>query len=413
MAFTTLSGATLTTLSGILKEYYLPPVIEQINNDVLLLQRLDTSTQEIFGKYVVVPVHTGRTGSIGARAEGAPLPDAGNQSYTNAHYDLTGLYGTVRATGLSMVKTSSDAGSFLQSLKSELDFIRNDLRKDLARQIYGTGDGVITTCGTTTASATVVLSGTGFNEAINKGQLYVGMIVDIGVVANQQSIAQGRSITAITPATPSITISGAVVTTSNANFVFRAGAVGQTVTAEINGLQNAVPTAANTFGTIDATQAANAFWDVLRDTASANLSMDKLMQAFNRVRQAGGQTSLVITSLGVQRGYFDLFTQTTKFTDPLNLAGGFEALTFMGKPVVADIDAPYGKVYLLDERYLKVFSNDDWHFLDEDGQTLHRNLGYDAYEATLARYMQFGLTRRNVQFVMTAVLVGGAADPGF
>jgi hypothetical protein len=413
VAFTTLSGATLTTLSGILKEYYLPPVIEQINNDVLLLQRLDTSTQEIFGKYVVVPVHTGRTGSIGARAEGAPLPDAGNQSYTNAHYDLTGLYGTVRATGLSMVKTSSDAGSFLQSLKSELDFIRNDLRKDLARQIYGTGDGVITTCGTTTASAVVVLSGTGFNEAINKGQLYVGMLVDIGVVANQQSIAQGRSITAITPATPSITISGAVVTTSSSNFVFRAGAVGQTVTAEINGLQNAVPTAANVFGTIDATVAAGAFWDVLRDTTSANLSMDKLMQAFNRVRQAGGQTSLVITSLGVQRGYFDLFTQTTKFTDPLNLAGGFEALTFMGKPVVADIDAPYGKVYLLDERYLKVFSNDDWHFLDEDGQTLHRNLGYDAYEATLARYMQFGLTRRNVQFVMTAVQVNSAADPGF
>jgi len=92
--------------------------------------------------------------------------------------------------------------------------------------------------------------------------------------------------------------------------------------------------------------------------------------------------------------------------------GGFETLTFMNKPLVADIDAPYSNIYLIDERYAKIFSPGDFGFLDEDGQTLHRNLGYDAYEAVLARYLQFGLTRRNVQMVLSGVTVNAGTDVG-
>jgi len=157
MAFTTLNGATLTSLDKLLKEWYLPPVIESLNNDVLLLQRLDVNNEQLQGRRAVVPIHTTRAAGVGARAEGAPLPDAGSQVYANAYFDLTAEYGTVRVTGLSIVKTASDAGAFLQALKSELDLKRNDLRKDLARQLYGDGTGAICACGTTTASAVVVL----------------------------------------------------------------------------------------------------------------------------------------------------------------------------------------------------------------------------------------------------------------
>jgi len=134
-------------------------------------------------------------------------------------------------------------------------------------------------------------------EAINKGYFYVGQIVDIGTVANQQSIAATRTITAVTPATPSITISGATVTTTTAQFVFVAGATGQTISAEINGIRNAIPVTQNTtFGGIDATAAANVFWDNLRTAVGGAITMDVLMKAFNTVRQQGGQTSLLITS---------------------------------------------------------------------------------------------------------------------
>jgi hypothetical protein len=35
-------GATLVTLSNILKEYYMGPVVEQLNKEVLLLSRLES-----------------------------------------------------------------------------------------------------------------------------------------------------------------------------------------------------------------------------------------------------------------------------------------------------------------------------------------------------------------------------------
>ena len=51
-----------------------------------------------------------------------------------------------------MAKSKSDAGSFLQILRAELDGIRADLGKDLARQTYGYGDGVIATGTPTTTT---------------------------------------------------------------------------------------------------------------------------------------------------------------------------------------------------------------------------------------------------------------------
>jgi hypothetical protein len=73
----------------------------------------------------------------------------------------------------------------------------------------------------------------------------------------------------------------------------------------------------------------------------------------------------------------------------------------MGKPIIADVDAPYNRVFLVDERFLKVFSNRDWHFLDEDNSTLKWDTNYDAWKAVLARYMNLGVTRRNTMGVIT------------
>ena len=394
------TGATLTTLTNILKEYYLPPVVEQLNNEVLLLQRLEARDQELFGKAAFVPVHTGRSSGVGARGENVQLPDAGNQTYARAQYDLKYLYGRVRVTGPSMAKTQDEAGAFLQSLKAELDGIRNDLKKDTSRQVYGTGDGIIATCGSSGPSTTVTLASA---EAIRKGQLYVNQIVDIGTIANPQVITAATTISAVNIGTPSITV-GASVTVTGANFIFRAGSSTASATYEMSGLQQMVSTAANTFGGIDSTAAGNQYWDNLRDTSGGVLAnLDKLMQGWNQVRIAGGEVSVVITSFGLQRTIFNILQSQVRYTEPMKLAGGFSALTFMDQPIVADLDAPFGNLFFLDERFIKVFSNRDWHFLDEDGTILKWTVGYDMWEAVLARYMNLGATRRNVLFRMSGL----------
>jgi hypothetical protein len=403
-----MAGATITTLNNILKEFYLPPVVEQLNNEVLLLSRLEARSQELYGKAAFVPVHTSRSGGVGARAELGTLPTAGNQSYDRAQYDLKYLYGVVQVSGPSMAKTASEAGAFLKSLQSELDGIRNDLKKDTARQIYGTGDGVIATVGTGSTGTVVVLT---TDEAIRKGQFYVGMLVDIGTVANPVSRATAQAITAVTLATPSITVA-ASGTPVNGEFVFRSGAnAASSVTNEILGLQAIIATGtgstlgqfASTFvGGIDSTGAGKDYWQA-KQQSLATLNLDNMQKAWGAVRVAGGETSLMVGSFGVQRQYYGLLQSQVRFNEPMKLASGFQSLDFMGKELVADVDAPYGKLYFIDERFIKVFSNRDWHFLDEDGLVLKWVSNLDAWQSVLARYMNLGVSRRNTMLVGTGI----------
>jgi hypothetical protein len=394
-----MAGTSITILANVLKEFYLPPVVEQLNNEVLLLQRLEARDQEIFGKAAFVPVHTGRSSGIGARGEYVQLPDAGAQAYDRAQYDLKYLYGVVRVSGPSMAKTASEAGAFLQALKSELDGIRNDLRKDVARQVYADGTGAVALTAANAAVNTLTLQASGA-EAINKGQLYVGMVVDIGPAATPTSDATQRNITAVNAATPSITVDGAAVTTANGDGVGRFGSrAAASVSYEIDGLSKLISTAANTVGGINA--ATSTYWDNIRDTAGTAITQDRLMQGFNKVRIAGGEVSAIYTSFGIQRDFFNTFTNNIRYTNPLTLQGGFQTLDFMGKPLIADVDAPFAKAFLCDERFLKTFSNRAWHFLDEDNSTLKWDTNYDAWKAVLARYMNLGVTRRNTQMVIT------------
>jgi len=418
-------GATLSTLSNILKEYYLGPVAEQLNNEVLLLSRLESRSEDLVGKYAYVPLHKTRSGGIGARAESAALPAAGKQGYDKAKYDLKYLYGTVQVTGPSVAKTKNEAGSFLQVLKSELDGLRNDLRRDLARQVYGDGTAQIAQCGTTTSATTVVLNSAGGKEAIRKGHLYVGMLVDIGTTADVNTIsgASPREITAVDYTNATITISGAAVTTTSSHYVTRAGATNDGLASangsrsyEIDGLQRIISTSATYFGEIDT--ANEAWWDnqrmAIADTTNGRLTLEDLQKGLNLVRLQGTMPTAMITSLGIQREFYMLLEDQVRYVEPnsMDYSAGFKTLSYNGMPVIADIDAPYGRIHIVDESTLKVFSDQDWHFLDMDGSTLRQVQGYDVFEAVMARYMNLGATRRNNQIVLTGVKVDDAADTG-
>lgn len=399
-----MAGATLTTLSNILKDFYLPPVVEQLNNDVLLFQRLESRSEDLFGNRAIVPVHTARNGGIGPAAEGAALPAAGNQQYQKAIYDLKYFYGRVGVTGPSVAKTSSEAGAFLRALKSELDFIRNDLKKDVARQAYGSGlgNGLIAKCGTTTAANVVVLSSA---EAVKKGHLSVGMVVDIGTSPGATSIATGRNITNVDVVNGTITIDGAAVTTSSSHFVARSTAGAGEMLGVVEYVSS---TAGVVIGSLD--PAANPVWENLRLMNSGTpraVSLDLIAQTSAQSRAQGGETSLMIGSLAMERAIFLLLQSQVRYSNPDSLDGGFKAIEVMGKPFVADIDAPWGRISFLDEKQIKVFRSRDWHFLDEDGLTLRQVSGFDKWEAILALYANIGPVRRN-----TSVCLGDLTDAG-
>jgi hypothetical protein len=437
-----MAGATLTTVDSILKEYYLGPVVEQLNNEVLLLSRLESRSEDLVGKAAFVPLHTGRSTGIGAVGESAPLPAAGNQTYTRAEYDLKYLYGRIQVTGPSMAKTKSDAGSFLQVLKGELDGVRNDLTKDLARQIYGSGDAVLATATASTASTSVASTTTDLTlaswEALKKGYIYVGQLVDLySYSSGAPTLLTTAEVTAVTIAaatTSTVTLTYASTTATAAwatGSLTRKGAVASqnrfaqaSRSNEVDGIQRIITAAApssstagnsgyQTVGKIDAN--ANAFWDNQRITSVSALTIMEIQQGLNLARQQGGAPSLMICSLGVQREFYRLLQAQQQFVEPgkTDYAAGFSTLMYAGMPVIADIDAPWSRLYMIDENTLKVFSDQDFHFLDGDGQTLRQKADYDAYEAIMVRYMNMGAVRRNVNVVLDGITVDGSTDAGF
>lgn len=405
--------ASLTTMNSALKDYWENAIAYQLNDKTLLLNRIDSTNENLYGKSALVAVHKGRNAGLSARGEYQTLNAAGAQQLGQATFDLKYLYGAGQVSGPGIERTSGGLeGSVVSMLDLEMNRLMDDVRVDCSRQLYGTGDGKITQCGVTTASATVVLSGTAFNEALQKGQLAVDMLVDIGTLANPVLRVAGAKITAVTPATPSITIDSAI-TTAITDFVFRTGNVAaSSVSYEMSGLQQVVATAATTFGGITAT-GANTFWDNQRLNVNGNITLDAMNKQFNAVNGlAGGQLSAIITSFGIQRAIYNLLQSQIRYMDPMNLKSGFQTLEWNGIPIIADKDAPYGNIYFLDERSLRFYANRDWHWLEEDGRVLKWTSNQDAWSFVLARYINLGAVRRNNQSVAYGVTVGGAADSG-
>ena len=97
-------SATQNTLSDILKEFYLGPVQEQLNNEVMVLDLMTKSTVDWNGRVAIIPIHVSRNTGVGYRAEGtstvnALLPAAGDQGYQRLQVNAHFLYGRFQITG--------------------------------------------------------------------------------------------------------------------------------------------------------------------------------------------------------------------------------------------------------------------------------------------------------------------------
>lgn len=405
-------AADLTTLSNILKDLYLGPVQEQLQNDILLLQRIEPKAQDLVGNQAVIPLHTSRTGGIGARPEGGALPTDGNQSYRKITYDLKYLYGAIKVSGIAMLKTRSDAGAFLRALESEIDGLKADLQKDTSRQLYGDGTGAVAVL--TTGSSTTVLN-TATNEALLKGQIYPNMVITVGTLANPVSRSSTAGVvSAVDPAgnggLGTVTLVSAISGSGAAGeFIFRnLNAVATSVAYETNGLQNIVSTSTGTsLGGLAAST--EPLWDNVRlDNGATSIVLDNLEKILGRIRINGGKPTVAITSHGIRRQVFNALSSQIRYMEPQSLKGGFTAVQYGDYPIISDVDAPYGRVYLLDEAQLRMFSPEDWNWLDEDGKTLKWDTGFDRWIAVMRRAMQFGAVRRNTHGVLY-----GITDAGF
>lgn len=393
-------GATLTTFDAILKNQYIGPLNEQLNNKVILLSRIEKDYDSVVGKNFTIPLHVSRNEGSGARADGGALPTAGQQGYKDCIIPMRYQYHRIQITGPTIKAAKSNEGAFIRAIDSEMRGAERDMRSSLNRQLFGDGSGALTVCGVTANSTTVVVSST--------AKLRVGMPIDVLVTADGTTGtgATGRTVSSITSATQFV-ISGAAITTDATYSVYIAGSRN----LEMMGLSGIVSTTDPSSGSLQGLAVATyPYWkaQALSNSGTNRAISETLMQtALDNVEQnSDGQVSAIYTTYGVRRAYQALLTANKVYQNTMDLKGGYKALDYNGLPLIADKDCQANKLYFVDESKLSLYRLSDVDWMQEDGAILSRVSGYDAYEAVLYVYQELGCKARNAHCLLSDITEG-------
>jgi hypothetical protein len=403
-------AATLATIESYLKEVYQGRIREQLNDEIVALKRITRSgagvTNEVGGKYVTFPIHTRRNSGIGSRFESEALPTPGQQGHAAARVGLKYAYGGVQLTGQAISLSDTDAKAFAKALDNEVEGLKNDLMKDMNRQVYGSGNGAIGVATGANSGATVPVA--------DARLFQVGMVVDTQtgttvdntnlVVASVDLSVGANTVTFTT--TPGTSL-------ASADIIVRAGSgIAAGGTKELTGLA-AIVSDSGTLYNID--PSVEAEWKATVDDNGGTpraLSESLMIKMTDAIRTKGGSTTLILQSLGVRRAYFNLLSQLRQTVNTQEFTGGFSGLAFTTDkgeiPVVADTDAPLNTQWYINEDALTYYRDEEWHFLDKDGsmwkQVRDSNGDYDAYYARMVEYHELGTDRRNSHGVIQDII---------
>lgn len=390
----------MTTVDNILKEVYESGINDQLQSEVTALKRIERSsegvTHEVGGKYVRFPIRTKRNHGIGARNEMDALPIPRTQSYESAQVKLKYLYGSLELTGQTFELADKNFQAFASALDQEVNGLKEGLRKDQARQAYGTNKGVMATANAAGTTTTIVMSDA---QAI---YLEVGMFVDIFTSADASRVADvtitgissagGTTTVTFTPAAGANTASGDYITRDNS------------LNKEITGFGSIVAASGAVYNIDPATVPVWASYVDANGGTNRALSEGLMIATVDKIRRLGGGVPTVgFCGLGVRRAYFNLLVQQRRMTNTQDFTGGFKGLAFVTDggeiPIVADVDCPGNTILFLNEKEIKLYNAGDWGFMNRDGSNWQRTItsagSFDAYDATLYQYTEMGTHRRN------------------
>ncbi len=301
----------------------------------------------------------------------------------------------------------TDEGSFIRALDSETEGVTNDLRRDVNRQLFGTSDGVIVSIGAGSTTTSIVFATTA--STVQKRQIEVGMLIDVGTATPFTSVGTAREVTAVSSTAITVTPAFAVAPASG-DKVVRSGSGGSgTAQKELTGIQTIVATSGALFNVDPSTEPS---WVSFGDDGSGtNRQLTELLlaKAIHGVSILGGvDFDTIITTDGVHRSYSTGLTALKRSVNTMDLKGGYKALSVTAGgneiPLTWDRDAPANKAYCLSMNRLFQHESSDWEWMDEDGAVLSRVSGKDAYEAILFKYHELTTDKRNAHGVISDLL---------
>lgn len=365
---------TLATADAILKDIYRGPVIEQLNYKTYMLDMIerDSDHLDLQGRRAIIPVESAGNESP------TSMPDAGTLATPQIDLEQDAIVaikyhdgGLSLSDPLIKQATGNNAGAFVNKLSRSTKKLADSMRKNINRQVFGTGiAGTMAVLTSSPAAATTF--------TVDSTQyLRVGQVIDVLNISTGAAGGAGRVITAINRTTKTITVDVATTATTTTFGVFKEGAWGNEMEV---GLRNSTGTS-RTMHSINSATAGNEFWNGSRRAASGAVAGESLFeQLADDVGQNGqGEVEVFLTSRGIRRRLADTYQSTKRFNDAraVEIHGGYTAIFVNEIPVVIDDDVPKGWIFALQkDAFLWAQVQDpDWLTDPKSGLAWHLAMG--------------------------------------
>jgi len=406
----------ISDATPILKEVYLPPVREVLNNATPLLKYIEKEVQDIpGGSEFVIPLHTGRNDAAGdGVAENGTLRAAGKQTFARTLTAPKYLYSRLRVSGPVIAATKNNKGAFLKALESEMKYLMQDTKRAFNRQLHSDGtDPIGFWVSEPNSDEAIVDDGLGnafdhFNkttlvdliDATDDGVEQEDLVATRGAVgATGRTIAFDTDIDADVAAgdyfvkansfgNQMMGIAGIISDADPNSTLYSTGLQGLAVANEPDWAAQVVYADG---GTSELTSAAGRV-DVSFE------ALQELLTAIS-VNSDADETdiNLFMSSPGLKNKYVNLCRNERVFFNNMKLDGGFSAVSYNGKPWVWDPQCKRNRVYAIKFDTLMLARMADLDWIDVGGDVLYRISGgdVDAVGATLFVYQELAAKVRN------------------
>lgn len=378
--------ASINNALGILKNYYAGPIVSQFNDEIPLYKHIENGKEKYNGLQVNRPVKLRRNPGIGATSDGGQLPVIGKQTTAQAIVAAKFNYLRFGVTGPMIKASQGDKGSFVNIMSFEMEQGLIDLKNDVNRQLFWTGNGALATVSANAVASTVItVTGRESTEPGNKF-LDIGMVIDV-VNSSGVVVASAVQIVGLSGTTTATLTLSAAVTVSSTDIVVRSGAYNQ----EIQGLLTSQDGATSTIYGIDRSLYP-VYQGNLLNASGNQLTLDFLQQMYNEAKRRGGaKIDAIFSDYDSERYYNKLLVADKRFVNTVSAKvkgdGTFSDknmsyLEFAGTPWVAEKDSPT-RIFMLDSKTYKKYVLSELEWADETGSYYISQVSSDAVEARL------------------------------
>jgi len=436
-ALATVTGLDVSQASNILKNYYLGPVRDQLNEGIWALKTFGSRGASWSGQQVVGVIRTGRNVTSGWRADRGPLPPPGRQGYNQFIINSKYFYFRIELTGPVIAAARSNAGTFVQQVEGEVRGAIIDARENANRTFWGFGKGVlclineVAPADITVAGRTIeVDSPYGVAEQSSAGTkagtrlLKVGMLLDVvqGGTSTLRNVAAGQYVE---------------VVSIQDNDTFTGKAISSDVTGLadddefviVDSLDNESMGLLGITDGLDSTST-HKYVDQLQNITGSTVPQwngnildaggvgrpfvsTMFSDAFTAIERISGfdvtgNDYCIVVDYDIRNAYGRELAPDRRYMNVPRGGGWGGELRYpddkTGVPIIAEKHVPFNTIFVLHKPSIVFLKQSEWEWANRDGAILRNRVGYDVWEAFGYMYGNLACDRRNTHARVEDVL---------